>query len=283
MAGRRAPLALATVACLLVAGCSGATPASPPEPTTPTVTPAPLPSETPPELTPTPPPGSPVAVASLRDLPATHAAALSNRSFTAVERRVVLEGGGALYDVTTRLRVDGGRYRYERTRIADPSYPGPQGIDTLSLYHAGNRTAFRDEDDGGVRYGVVDGPFRFGPDGDHTGRAFLADLVPAFGAWTAAPAGEATLLRGSDLVDPEAIEVDRRLGPPDVASVRVRVTPTGRVSSVDLTYDATLNGRQVTVRVERRYTAVESTAVPEPPWLGRARGTEAPGASMVRP
>lgn len=281
----RPALAVVVVVCLLLAGCGsvseGGGPGAAGGPTA-TVTPAPLPTETPAERTATPPPGQSVNVTSLADVPAEHGAALSNRSFTAIERQVVVDGGGAVYDVTATLRVDGARYRYDRTRIADPSYPGPQGIDTLSLYHWDDRTAFRDEDDGGVRFGVVDGAFRFGPGADRTGETLLADLLPAFGNWTATSVDGGRLLRGSDLVDPAALDTDRRLGSTGEASVRLRVTASGRVSWLRLEYDATLNGRVVTVRVERRYTEVGSTAVGEPPWLDEALGTESARA-VVRP
>lgn len=282
----RPTVTFAVVVCLLVAGCGsvsdGGDPGAARGPTA-TVTPAPLPTETPPERTATPPPGQSVTVAALADVPAEHAAALSNRSFTAIERQVVVDGGGAVYDVTATLRVVGDRYRYDRTRIADPSYPGPQGIDTLALYHWDDRTAFRDEDDGGVRYGVVDGAFRFGPGTDRTGEEFLADLLPAFGNWTTTSVDGGRLLRGSDLVDPGALDTDRRLGSTGEATVRLRVTESGRVSWLRLEYEATLNGRSVTVRVERRYTEVGSTAVDEPPWLDEALGTERDTAEVVRP
>jgi hypothetical protein len=279
---------LLVVTCLLLAGCGGvSTGGGPAAAPTETVTPAPLPTETASETEPTPPVGTPVDRATLASLPADHAASLSNRSYTVVERRVVLDKSGALYDRTETLRVaptaDDVRYRYERTRIADPSYPGPQGIETLSLYHDGNRTAFRDEDDGGVRYGVVEGPFRFGPGSDHTGAAYLEDLLGAFGRWTVASVDDGRVVRGTGLVDDTRLDLDRRLGSPGDASVSVRVTDDGRVSRLHLEYAAILNGRRVTVRVDRQYTAVSSTAVPQPAWLPRALGTETPAAEVWRP
>jgi hypothetical protein len=280
--------ALYVVACLLLAGCGGvSTGGGPALSPTETVTPAPLPTETASVGSPTPPAGTPVDRAALTSLPADHAASLSNRSYTVVERRVVLDESGALYDRTETLRVaptaDGARYRYERTRIADPSYPGPQGIETLSLYHAGNRTAFRDEDDGGVRYGVVEGPFRFGPGPDHTGAASLEDLLNAFGSWTVAPVEDGRVVRGRGLVDETRLDLDRRLGSPGDASVSVRVIDEGRVSRLHLEYAAILNDRRVMVRVDRQYTAVGSTAVPEPAWLPRALGTETSSAEVWWP
>ncbi len=275
------PRPLSLVVCLLLAGCGSV--ADEGRQSSPTVTPAPLPTETPPERTAMPPPGEPVPVASLTDVSADHAASLSNRSFTSIERRVVVDAGGAVYDVTATLRVADGRYRYDRARIADPSYPGPQGIDTLALYRWENRTAFRDEDDGGVRYGVVDGSFRFGPAPDRTGETFLLGLLPAFGNWTATPVDGGRLFRGSDLVDPARLDTDRRLGSAGEATVRLRVLESGRVSWLRLEYEAMLNGRAVTVRTERRYAEVGSTTVSEPTWLDEATGTETATAQVGRP
>jgi hypothetical protein len=270
--------ALLLVVCLVLAGCGSATEAGEGS-SSPTVTPAPLPPET---GTPSPTPaltaGTPVTAETLDGLAAAHAGGLANRSFTATERFVVRDEGGALYEERSRLRAAGtagtAPYRYDRTSVADPSYPGPQGIEAVALYHADGRTAFRSEDDAGSRYGVAADPLPASPSGDRTGGAFLAELVPAFDTWRVTPADGGRLLRGTDLADPSTLALDTRLIGPRNASVRLRVEPSGRVSRLVLDYDATLNGRTVAVRVERRYGAVGTTSAPEPPWLDRALGTE---------
>jgi hypothetical protein len=268
----RPSLVLALSAALLLAGCGGVTTgggSSTPQ-ASPTVSPAPVPGAV---------TERPVAAARLDALPSEHVRALAGRSFTVTERLTVTGDTGTLYDVERVLEVDSAheRFSYHRRRVADPSYPGPQGLDSLSMYRTGDRVVFRFDDDGSVRYGVLSAPSPFGPGSDLDGGAALRGVTDAFGNWTATRPGDGTLrLRGEDLDDTTALPTERALGGPERGAAELRVRPGGLVERVAVEYTTRLNGRPVVVRSTRRFTAVGETSVERPDWYATALAAALP-------
>lgn len=181
--------------------------------------------------------------------------------------------GGALFDL-------GVRYRAERTRTTDPAYPGRQSIETVARYHAGDRTAVREEDDGGVRTAVVLGDPLDGV-ATATDATDLAIMLDAFDIWREREMPDGRVLVWTDPTDPSRLASDRRLVSLRDARLCLWVAEGGLVRRLALTYGATLNGRPVTVRVERWWTDIGETAVEEPAWLSETAFDRTPTPNEV--
>lgn len=278
------------VALLVLAGCGGA--AGPGETATEngTLTPAPLPATATPtgepvRVTPTPTPtvGEPqgaVIAPGLSEhgvfdpgrLADAHDRRLRNVTHQFVRTTTVTGRTGTLLNVTRTLRVDAGGspYRYvERVRSAD-AYP-LQSENRVEIWSNGVPVYRIGVEDVRYRVGTVTGPE--GAVGDRTGRDRLAALYAGATEWSVTvrngPDGPHTIT--TRIPAPSAVvTVPDAVSNPDAAELRVLLTPTGRVVSYRLRYDATFDAERVEVVHRGRFRKLNWTVTP-PEWVDDAR------------
>lgn len=261
---------IALCVAVLFAGCGGTTApggrvGTPPE----TVTPAPVPTD-----------GSPtvregVDGGRLVPLVERHEAALADRSFTALGRRVVTGPVGVLLDVRWERRVAPGHDTYHEVRTGTETWgwDGPAPVDRRHTYHEPERTVTRRVIGGEVRYEVDRDPPPEGPLSDLDDADHLRSLLGAFESWRLVSHSNGTLvLSGRGLERPGVVGATVPLADPRNATVEVRVGSGGRVLRASVRFEATVDGMPVSVVEVRRYVAVGSTQTDRPPWYDAALG-----------
>ena len=262
----RAALCLAVV----LAGCGGATApggrvGTPPE----TVTPAPVPTDRSPTVR------EGVDGERLVPLAERHEAALADRSFTVLGRRVVTGPVGTLLDARWERRVAPDRDAYHEVRTGTETWgwDGPAPADRRHTYHETERTVTRQVTGGEVRYEVDRDPPPGGPLSDLDDAEHLRSLLGAFGTWRGVRHPNGTLvLSGRGIDRPEVVRAPPPLGDPRNATAELRVEPDGRVARASVRFEATVDGMSASVVEVRRYVAVGSTPTDRPPWYDGALG-----------
>jgi hypothetical protein len=265
--------------CLLVllAGCGGLGGGQPTE----TVTPAPVPADEPDDRY---PPG--VAADGVVDplaLGAAHYDRLEEAPYTTVRNRTVRTANGSLL-VRTGLRAafSGTRSRFHLVYAVEG--PAPWLLDTgtgrLVLWFDGNVLLRSLTEDGETRrqrfpaavFNEDPGSFResgtqFGlrsPDREAYWLflAFQSDVGPV--------ANGSTVVRGTELAHPGALATLDGVEDLHNASLHAVVGPDGPVRTYHLSYEATMDGRPVTVGRTVRYSAVGETRIERPSWHDEA-------------
>lgn len=278
------------VALLVLAGCGGAAGPGGTATENGTLTPAPLPATATPtgepvRVTPTPTPtvGEPqgaVIAPGLSErgvfdpgrLADAHDRRLRNVTHQFVRTTIVTGRTGTLLNVTRTLRVDAGGspYRYvERMRSAD-TYP-LQSENRVEIWSNGVPVYRIGIEDVRYRVGTVTGPE--GAVGDRTGRDRLAALYAGATDWSVTvrngPDGPHTIT--TRIPRPSAVAtVPDPVSDPGAAELRALLTPTGRVISYRLHYDATFDGERVEVVHRGRFRKLNWTVSP-PEWVDDAR------------
>jgi hypothetical protein len=262
------PARVALCLVVLLAGCGGGTtPGDRADATPATVTPAPVPTDERPTVR------EGVDGERLRSLVGRHEASLSGRSFTAVGRRVVTGPVGVLLDTRWERRVaaDRGTYHAVRSWTATWGWSGPAPVDSRHRYHAGDRTLTRFVRSGEVAYDLDSTPPTGGPLTDLDGGDHLAELLVAFETWRVVRHPNGSLrLAGRDILRPGVLDTTGPLSDPRNATADVRIAPRGRVTRVEVRFDATVDGTRVSVVEERRFVGIGSTATERPPWYEAA-------------
>jgi len=290
MKRRGAARVAGVVALLVLAGCGGAagpadtpteqgtmTPAPLPETTTPTgepaqVTPSPTPTVGEPQGTVIAPGVSERGVFDPGRLADAHERRLRNVTHQFVRTTTVTGPSGSLLNVTRTLRVgpSGSPYRYvEQVRSAD-AYP-IRSKNRVEVWSNGIPVYRIGVEDVRYRVGTVTGPE--GAVGDRSGRDRLAVLYAGATEWSVTvrngPDGPHTIETRLPSPD-EVVTVPEAVSEPGTAELRVVLTPSGRVVSYRLRYDATFDGERVEVVHRGRFRPVNGTVTP-PEWVDDAR------------
>jgi len=280
------------VTLLVLAGCGGAAGPGGTPTDKGTLTPAPLPetppstpTEEPPRATssPTPTVGEPrgaVIAPGLSEggvfdpggLADAHERELRNVTHQFVRTTTVTGRSGTLLNVSRTLRVDAGGspYRYvERVRSAD-GYP-IQSKNRVEVWSDGVPVYRIGIEDVQYRVGTVTNPE--GAVGDRTGRDRLATLYAGATEWSVTvrngPDGPHTI--EARVPTPETVvAVPEPVSEPGAAELRIVVTPSGRVVSYRLRYDATFDGERVDVVHRGQFRPLNGT-VTQPAWVDDAR------------
>lgn len=265
----RGPTRVTLCLAVLLAGCGGATPEERVNNTPVTVTPAPVPTD----VSPTVREG--VAGERLVTLAERHEAALAGRSFTALGRRVVTGPVGILLDAKWERRVAADRDAYHEIRTGTETWgwDGPSPIDRRHTYHETDRTVTRRVTGSEVRCEVDRDPPRGGPLTDLDDADHFRSILGTFDTWRVVNHPNGTLvLSGRGLKQPGVVGGTAPLADPRNATAEARVASGGRVASVSVRFEATLDGMPVSVVEVRRYVAVGSTPTDRPPWYDAALG-----------
>lgn len=263
------PARVALCLAVLLAGCGGATPGGRVDTTPATVTPVPVPTDRSPTVR------EGVAGERIVPLAERHEAALADRSFTALGRRVVTGPVGVLLDARWERRVTADRDAYHEIRAGTETWgwDGPSPIDRRHTYHETERTVTRRVAGGEVRYEVDRDPPPGGPVTDLDDADHLRSLLGAFGTWRVVSHPNGTLvLSGRGLERPGVVGGTAPLADPRNATAEARVAPGGRFARVSVRFEATLDGMPVSVVEVRRYVALGSTPTDRPPWYDAALG-----------
>jgi hypothetical protein len=282
MAVRRLEV-VALAALLVTAGCSGLGPVSGDGTATSSLTPVPIPeSDDREELA----PGLTAdGVESPEALADGHAASLSNRSYQlAVNRTVRYENGTLREQLLLDLSVAADRSYVVETGTAGPEAPVFLGTPPARAVFWSNGSVYarqltRDNETTYTEFQPTDGAgtwrywARTVPFGGQLAspRGFIETTfasvpvritrrVPAGETVTYWVAGNQATGPLSDVSDPQAVDL------------RARVTTSGLMRSLTLSYVGTMDGETVTVRWTVRYEDVGNTTVERPAWIDRALG-----------
>jgi hypothetical protein len=256
---------------LVLAGCESAAVPTP-DPGTATVTPAPVPTATRAPATASLAPGLTAdGVFDVGRLAEAHTAALAGRSFTLVQTdRRYGNGSIRVRDRSVLHYAAGGeRFRYD---LRQTDRRGGANVTTrLERYADGERVFVAVTRGNETRYdllrasdGSASAPTLVFPE-NATNERGIARLFARID----------TEVTGERTVDGRTVYRLASPGPQTVPPLRnvslvANVTETGLVRDYRVSYDVVRSGRAVRVVAHTSYRAVGETAVPEPPWLGRA-------------
>lgn len=264
-------MAVALLACVVLAGCSGVTGVDRPDET---VTPAPVgtPPPTPAEMETLPPGVTGNGVENAGALVAAHRAALGNQSHTWRDRYVrngSNPDGGDDLDVYHRLRVENGTtYRYatnHRTIWRD----GRQR-------HLGNYTEYADPSGEYLRYERLDSETQFRRSRPTTnGSADKGRAASAIGRFLDVQSGSVAVTR----VDGERYYRVRGETPTFVVAQPIHnytatalIRPDGFVRSLAVSYQLGRPGQLQSIRYRFEYDGVGTTTVDRPSWVSARWG-----------
>lgn len=264
-----------------LAGCSSMAPVSTEQPRT-SITPAPVPTE-PAEPTPIPELAPGLTARGVVDplaLAAAHETALSSRSETVRLRRVVRYANGELRSERIQVtKVNANRSRFHTVITVDGSYP-PFFGDRLEFYTDGetliqatilpNRSSFfripleRYREQNSIE-NVISSP--------DAGQVFLlfATVETRVVARVERAGRMQYRLRSTHLVRPGTLAEAEDVDDPHNVSLTAVVDQRGILLEFTLRYDATIDGRPVTVISSGSHSAIGRTTVPRPTWLELAR------------
>lgn len=269
---------LAMVVLLVVAGCGGAPRDGG------TLTPAPIPdggSGT--ATTTTTPTGGPLASAvgpagpDPFALAEAHGDALAGRSYTTVRTLSVVGANGTLRRVNTTARVapGGAPVRLVKRAWSAPGYAVTPAADSVAIWYDGAATVYR-VGEGNATYHTRGLASLASPLDDLDGEGRLVSTFAGFQRWNGACDPSGCRLVGTDPRGTSSLELPLLVRSPSNATVRVRLTPEGRVERLRLTYEARADGRAVTVVRELRFVAVGRTDITRPDWVPTG-GNRTPG------
>ena len=268
-----------------IAGCSTITPTSTDRPRQ-SVTPAPVPTE-PTEPTPLPELAPGLTARGVVDplaLAAAHESELSSLSETVRLRRVVRYANGQLRSERIQVtRVSANRSRFHTIITVDGSYPPFIG-DRLDFYSNGetviqatilpNRSSFfriplkRYREENSIE-NVISSP--------DAGQVFL--LFAVMETKVVARVERAGVmryrLRATRLVRPATLAEAEDVDDPHNVSMTAIVDERGVLLEYTLRYDATVDGRRVTVISSGAHTAIGETTVHRPNWIDAAQNRTA--------
>jgi hypothetical protein len=214
-------------------------------------------------------------------LAGSHRTAIGNQSFTVERSRAIRDGNETLRSVSQTVQVAPGKtpYRLVRTAASAPEYPVGSATDRVELWFDGTQAVYRiGSDDPAYR---VDGtPSIGGPVSDITAHDRLVTVYAGLNWRVTArdvdSVGKAFYeLRADRVTDESALAVPLLVSDPRDVSARAIVTGRGRVRDFRLRYDATIDGRTVTVERTMRFRLVGLATVERPDWYDAAvNGTE---------
>lgn len=211
-----------------------------------------------------------------------HTDALAETSYRLVVNRTVRYANGTLREsLRVNLSLAADRGYLVHTATAGPAAPVFLGTPPANATFWSNGTTYlrRLGRDGTTTYNSFEpregaGTWQYWartvPFGGGTGnpRDFFEDTFETVETRLVGTENEtAYLLVGETATEP----LDEEYADPRNLSLRASVTPEGMVRSLTLRYEATVEGRTVTVVRTLRYEDVGETTAPRPPWYERAR------------